>query len=103
MDPYRGFAHYSTANIGPLSKIRRECSDINEAEEQLRRLLSLEMVRYASAALPDPDQLSQTLRKIPSGWVEASSLVSDAKPELSLLIIRSLGFLYKLGVIEIKL
>ena len=103
MDPYRGFAHYSTANIGPLTKIRRKCSDINDAEEQLRRLLNLEMVRYASAVLPDTDQLSQTLRKTPSEWVQASSLASGAEPELSLQIIRSVGFLYKLGVIEIEL
>ncbi|MFM7086307.1 MAG: glycosyltransferase family 4 protein [Cyanobium sp.] len=99
-DPYAAFAAYPSERFGLETRLGLVDGEVTAAAERLRRLGSLEMVRYAEALLPSSQELIALLQAIGPRGATAQALLAPAPPQRRALLFRSLLWLLKLNVIR---
>ena len=104
LDPSIGFAAYPTEQLTVKTRLRPTFESVDEAMQQIENFLQLKMVNYASYVQPDAADirllLARTLDLVEQGApvLLAGDIVEAIKEEQRALMLRSLGWLLKLGI-----
>ncbi len=100
LDPFTGFAHYSTNCLTKESKILRVDQNLSNSIKRLDYFLNLELVRFANNVIPTRDNLVLLLGKIDSVPTMVMNVISDYSNQRQAFNLRALSILQKLGLIQ---
>ena len=101
LDPYHAFSHYATEVIGPESRFELTDDSIDSARARLKKLLKLEMIKFGDGVLPSSEILDEVLTEIAQVPHIEGDLFNGREKQRQLLMIRSIGFLHKLGLVRL--
>ena len=99
MDPFFSFADYSTRTLKLDSRFLLVDSDLDTALNRIFQYRQLTMVDYAKLMLPTDAEIRQVLLRGFSGSTTAQELMMDIPLDRRPLVLRSLAWLVKLGIL----
>ena len=100
MDPFEAFSGYPTAHLSVDQVfVRVDISDV-ALQSRMRQLFDLEMVKYVRAIWPTNDELQRIFEKCREP-TKGADLLRDFDPSRRPVLLRSLAFLMKLGLLRI--
>jgi alpha-maltose-1-phosphate synthase len=102
MDPFHAFAGYPTSILAPETVLELVDPDADQAMERVGACLKLAMVNFASTVLPGEAEVRRALQAAGDGPRPAAELVQDIAVELRPFAFRTLVWLLKLGVLQIR-
>ncbi len=102
MDPFHAFASYPTHTLTPQSVLAIPSGDMLGACERLSAYRKLAMVNFAKAVLPSEAEALSVLQAAAGGPKPAGALVQDIAGPRKPFVFRTLVWLLKLGVLEIR-
>lgn len=101
MDPFDAFASYPTQALTPMTVLALVESDVDAAIERTRAYRQLAMVDFVKQILPTDAEIEAVLRAAAQPQA-AQALVIPIPKERQALVFRSLVWLLKLGVLQVK-
>ena len=101
LDPFHAFAAYPTQVLTPETLLVRVDADVAAAIARTQAYRQLAMVEFAKVVLPDEEEVSAVLHAASSTPIAAKDLVAAIPPERQAFVLRSLGWLLKLGVLGV--
>lgn len=99
MDPFQAFAAYPTLRLEPHTPLRRTHHNLDEAEDQVRRMRALAMVDFARLVLPSEAEVQAVLTAASTTAQPAVDLLHNIPEERRAAVFRALAWLVKLGVL----
>ena len=102
LDPFLAFSHYATNVVGAESKVELSCDSREVAFERLDTLLNLEMVSFGKNILPSIETLQEVITIISQKNGSLGALFSGRDQQQQLLMIRTVSFLHKLGLMRLS-
>ena len=101
MDPFHAFAGYPSGLLTAQTRLALLQPDAKQALEQVKALRALAMVDFARVVLPTEGEVQAVLEAAAPGPQSALNLVAAIAPERQALVLRSLVWLVKLGVLKV--
>jgi glycosyltransferase involved in cell wall biosynthesis len=101
LDPFHAFAAYPTQVLTPETLLVRVDADAAAAIARTHAYRQLAMVEFAKVVLPNEEEVSAVLHAASSTPMAAKDLVALIPPERQAFVLRSLGWLLKLGVLAV--
>jgi starch synthase len=101
LDPVHAFAAYPTQVLTPETLLVRVDADTAAAIARTQAYRQLAMVEFAKVVLPNDEEVSAVLHAASSTPTAAKDLVALIPPERQAFVLRSLGWLVKLGVLAV--
>ena len=101
MDPFHAFAAYPSSVLSAQTRLQSVQPDVVQALEQLRAMRALAMVDFARVVLPNDEEVQSVLQAASAGPQPAMRLVAGIAPARQALVLRSLVWLVKLGVLKV--
>jgi starch synthase len=101
LDPFHAFAAYPTQVLTPETLFVRVDADAATAIARTHTYRQLAMVEFAKVVLPNEEEVSAVLHAASSTPIAAKDLVASIPPERQAFVLRSLGWLLKLGVMKL--
>ncbi len=102
MDPYAAFSHYASCSMSGSSEIKLAYENFDEAKLELQKLLVLEIVRYAHKVIQPEEELLRALIAVPNDWAPVADIFRGKHFNDELIAQRSLSFLHKLGLVNLR-
>jgi hypothetical protein len=99
LDPFFAFADYSTRTLTLDSRFLLVDSDLDTALNRIFQYRQLTMVDYAKLMLPTDAEIRQVLLRGFNGSTTAQELVMDIPLDRRPLVLRSLAWMVKLGIL----
>jgi hypothetical protein len=99
MDPFFSFANYSTQTLTLDSQFLLVDSDLDTALNRIVQYRQLTMIDYAKLMLPTDVEIRQVLLRGFNGQITAQELVMDIPLDRRPLVLRSLAWMVKLGIL----
>lgn len=101
MDPFHAFANYPSAVLTVQTRLALAHDSLPQALERVRSLRALAMVDFARVVLPSDDEVQTVLQAAAAGPQPALQLVIAIASPRQALVLRSLAWLVKLGVLKV--
>jgi glycosyltransferase involved in cell wall biosynthesis len=101
LDPFFAFESYPTQTLKPSSIL---CLTDLSAQESLNRLShykSLAMVNFAKSVLPTEEEVASVFNTATHGPISAQALLDGIEPSRQVIVMRSLVWLLKLGLLRL--
>jgi pyridoxal/pyridoxine/pyridoxamine kinase len=87
--------------LTPETLLVRVDEELDVAIQCTQAYRQLAMVEFAKVVLPNEEEVSAVLHAAPSTPMAAKDLVASIPPERQAFVLRSLGWLLKLGVLAV--
>ena len=100
LDPTVSFSHYSTKTLTLDTPLRLVPPDSEAALSILKKYRKLKMVEFAEFIAPMEEELSVVLRAMDGKPKVASEVLEDIEDSRKPFVLRGLGWLAKLGLID---
>lgn len=101
LDPFVSFAHYATQTINLDKKLSPQHDTLSESLTHFDRLSSLTMVSYTEPLLLTRDEVLEVLTQVHQGIRKLSEVVSVIPKARQAFVLRGIGWLAKLGIVQI--
>lgn len=102
MDPFQGFAAYPTRHLTLETRLVLTVADAQAADQMVRELANLAMVRFAPLTMPAEDDLAAMLTVLAKSPASAGTVIAAVAEPRRALALRSLAWLAKLGVVRVE-
>ncbi|MDA9191362.1 hypothetical protein N9O71_02035, partial [bacterium] len=100
MDPFEAFSGYPTAHLSADQVfVRVDVTDV-ALQSRIKQLFDLEMVKYVRAIWPTNDELQRIFEKCREP-TKGADLLREFDPSRRPVLLRSLAFLMKLGLLRV--
>jgi hypothetical protein len=100
LDPTTSFSHYSTTTLTLDTPLRLVPSDSEAALSILKKYRNLKMVEFAEFITPAEEELSVVLKALDGKPRVASEVLEDIENSRRPHVLRGLGWLAKLGLVD---
>jgi hypothetical protein len=101
MDPFHAFAAYPTQLLTPQTQLGLATPGLQAAQERARAWRALAMVDFAREVLPTEAETQEVLQAAAAGPCTAAQLVAQVQPQRQAMVLRSLVWMVKLGVLAV--
>ncbi|NTU96753.1 MAG: glycosyltransferase family 4 protein [Chlorobiaceae bacterium] len=101
MDPFDGFAGYSTRQLAPHTMLGTDERDPVSAMQRVSEYRRLAMVNFAGPVLPTADEIEVVLSAAFNKPKPAGELIQEIPADRQSFVFRSLVWLVKLGILNV--
>ena len=102
MDPFHAFGNYPTRTLDPHTRLALVDGDAEAAMRRVSGFRQLAMVNFVEAILPTDAEVATVLTLAAKGPATALELLGDIPASRRPLVMRSLAWLAKLGVLRVE-
>ena len=100
LDPSTSFSHYATKTLTLDTRLRLVPPNFNAALSILKKYRNLKMVEFAEFIAPTEEELNCVLSAMDSKPKSASEVLQDIEDTRRPYVLRALGWLAKLGIVD---
>jgi len=101
MDPFFAFESYPTQTLKPTSMLALADASATEALLRVNQYKTLAMVNFAKLVLPTDAEIAHVLNAAAHAPCSAQALIQEIEPSRQAIVMRSLVWLLKLGVLRL--
>ena len=101
LDPFFAFESYPTQTLKPSSMLYLTDLSAHESLSRLSQYKSLAMVNFAKSVLPTEEEIARVFNTANHGPISAQALMEGIEPSRQVIVMRSLVWLLKLGLLRL--
>lgn len=100
-DPFVSFSSYPTHTLSTATRFALVDASTEEAKRRLDSYLQLAMVNFAKHVIPNRSEIDAVIMALGEGSKTAEELIHPIKDDRKAFVFRSLGWMSKIGLIQI--
>ncbi len=100
MDPFHAFESYPRKTITSETKVEKSTQDLKLSIDQALELRNSKMISFAKYVLPNEEEIKLILKSIEVS-TSVKDVIKDAPKERKPYLVRSIGWLLKMGILRI--
>ncbi len=101
MDPFHAFDSYPTQTINTDITLQKVDQNINSSLKTALELRNSKMVNFAEYILPKEEEIKLILNAVEKGSKPVNEIIQNTSKERKPYLVRSLGWLIKMGILKV--